>query len=86
MSDEEVCKQLEEAKETISGLRKQLQRAKHELAKLYEDNRELARKCKEHYDNCQNLLRYELRVAEGERVANGTVASTGAKFVCGGKK
>lgn len=48
--------------------------------KMYQDNFELTKKCKEHYDKMQELLRYELKWTAGERVVKGTVSGTGEGF------
>ncbi len=83
----DCCVDLPDAKRQNAELVKVLARAKTLERQLYEDNRTLAAKCKEHYDNCQRLMRYELHISEGEqRVATGTVTGTNENFECGTRK
>mgnify|MGYP003651066960 CR=1 FL=1 len=57
-----------------------IKRISKELREANEDNQTLARKCKEHFNNAQNLMRYELKIEQKERVTTGVVAGTGEEF------
>ena len=47
---------------TMVKLNKQLAK---KIRLLEEDNAELRRKCKEHFENAQNMMRYEFKLPDG---------------------
>ena len=51
----------------ITKLKKELAYQLKQNRIMWEDNSELSRKCKEHYDNCQKVLRFELKKPESEK-------------------
>lgn len=64
----------------ILSLESELSRERDFNQKLYQDNITLSRKCKEHFDNVQKLLRTEFRQPEGKRPTYGVVHGTGQVF------
>lgn len=71
---------LPEALDYIRVLELNLKRINKQLREANEDNVTLAKKCKEHYNNAQQLMRYELKIDSKERVTSGVVAGTGTQF------
>lgn len=61
-------------------LAKQLALSQKLNQRLWDDNRELAAKCKEHFNNCQLLMRHQLVESTEKRVTSGTINGTRQTF------
>ncbi len=72
------CRKLEATLRKYYKLNKEL---KAEIEVWRSDNAELARKCKEHYTKCQQLMRYEFKLQDvREKHTHGTVTGTKVDF------
>lgn len=75
-----------ESQQYIRRLELTVKRQHKELEALREERVELRRKCREHFTNAQNLMRYQLKMpdtfdeAQATRVVHGTVAETAQSF------
>jgi predicted RNase H-like nuclease (RuvC/YqgF family) len=72
---------LDDIEKHIIACHKTLKKQAATIKKQEEEVKELAHKCKEHYDNAQKVMRYELKLDEQVRQVQGEVHGTGEKFI-----